>query len=219
LADVVIFGASNQLSDLFDCALALDHRIRAVVRNQAETLRPRTRSVASRLADLAPRPSLLELADFRPESGELYALGTTHPARENLVGELVRRFGLDFTTLIHPTAYVSSLAKLSPGAFVGARAVIGPRVVLEPHVFINRAVAVGHDTTVGAYSRLQAGAMVGGHVRIGRGCTIGLGANLIEELEIGDGAFIGAGSVVIRDVPAGQKVAGVPARIIGPANT
>jgi serine acetyltransferase len=37
---------------------------------------------------------------------------------------------------------------------------------------------------------------------------------LIAPVSIGDGALTGAGSVVNRDVAAGARVAGVPARLI-----
>src|ERR1700686_1306489 len=54
-------------------------------------------------------------------------LGPTTPARAALAAELQKRFDLHFHTLVHGTAYVSPLAKLGDGVFVGANSVIGPR--------------------------------------------------------------------------------------------
>jgi bifunctional UDP-N-acetylglucosamine pyrophosphorylase/glucosamine-1-phosphate N-acetyltransferase len=54
---------------------------------------------------------------------------------------------------------------------------------------------------------------------IGARAFVGSDTMLIAPVEIGEGAMTGAGSVVTRDVPAGERVAGVPARAIpGPAN-
>jgi acetyltransferase-like isoleucine patch superfamily enzyme len=44
---------------------------------------------------------------------------------------------------------------------------------------------------------------------------LGAGVIVLSGVRIGRGAVVGAGAVVTRDVPAGAKVAGVPARIIG----
>lgn len=50
---------------------------------------------------------------------------------------------------------------------------------------------------------------IGDHVFIGPNATVLMG------VRIGDGAVVGAGAVVATDVPAGQVVAGVPARHLG----
>lgn len=52
-------------------------------------------------------------------------------------------------------------------------------------------------------------------VRIGANVWIGGGAIILPGITIGDDAVIGAGSIVTRDVPAGVKVVGNPARIKG----
>ncbi|MEM0915270.1 MAG: acyltransferase [Planctomycetota bacterium] len=54
-------------------------------------------------------------------------------------------------------------------------------------------------------------------VRIGRGAWIG--ANAVVMADVGDGAIIGAGAVVTKPVADGVKVAGVPAKPIGPGLT
>lgn len=214
-APLVIFGISNILSDLFDCALANGLQVSKVVEHYPEELGERSVSLADRLEALSrhgARPRTQTLAQFAPADGELYLLGPTTPTREELALELTRRFGLRFVTLIHPTACVSPLATLGQGVFVGANSVIGPGAVLDEHVFVNRGVTIGHDTHIGAYSRVQPGANVGGLSRIGRGVTIAIGATLIERLVIGDQAFIGAGAVAVGDIDAGTLVVGVPAK-------
>lgn len=53
---------------------------------------------------------------------------------------------------------------------------------------------------------------------IGRDVSIGSNTSLVAPVTIGDGALTGAGSVVTKDVPAGERVVGNPARPIPKKN-
>lgn len=212
---LVIFGTSDIVSDLFDCALANGLTIAQVVIDQPESTDARSVPLAQRVAALAAygmRPMIVALDDFVPQAGQQYLLGPTTPTRAALAQRLEARFGLDFCTLVHPSAYVSPLATLGAGVFVGANSAIGPGAQLAEHVFVNRGVTIGHDTRIAAFSRIQPGANVGGLSEIGAGVTVGIGATLIERLVIGEGAFIGAGAVVTADVAPRVLMVGVPAK-------
>ncbi len=212
---LVIFGASNIVSDLFDCALANGLVPARVVLHLPESGGERDIALADRVAALAglcDPPRIETLDDFRPMAGELYLLGPTTPTRAILAAEIERRFGLRYHTLIHPTAWVSPLASIGQGVFIGANSVVGPGARLDDHVFVNRGVTIGHDTRIGSFSRLQPGANLGGLSRIGGGVTVAIGATLLERLVVGDRAFIGAGAVVTRDVPDDALVLGIPTK-------
>ncbi len=208
---LVIFGVSNIVSDLFDCALALGMDVAKVVIHLSEQLGERDVSLQDRIAALhahGQHPVVQQLDEFQPGPGEVYMLGPTTPTRSVLAGILQERFGLHFATLVHPSAYVSPLATLGEGVFVGANSVIGPGVKLAQHVFVNRGVTIGHDTQIESFSRVQPGCNLGGLSRIGRAVTIAIGATLTERLVIGDRAFIGAAAVVNADVAAEATVIG-----------
>lgn len=212
---LVIFGDSNILCDLFDCAMANKLPIAHVVPHFAETITPRSQTLAQRLAAMAPYgvvPTVVALDEFVPAPGQQYLLGPTTPTRVVLAREVERRFGLEFITLVHPSAYVSPLATLGKGVFVGANSVIGPGACLADHVFVNRGVTIGHNTHIGSFSRIQPGANIGGLSRIGAGVTVAIGATLVDRLVVGDGAFIGAGAVATADVDAWVLVVGAPAK-------
>lgn len=215
MSGLVIFGASNIVSDIFDCALACGLPIAQIVTHLDEPDDPRSIPLAQRVAALAAHgahPTIVAIDQFSPQPGQQYLLGPTTPSRAALAQLLEQRFGLEFCTLVHPSAYVSSMATLGPGVFVGANSAIGPGAQLAEHVFINRGVTIGHDTRIGAYSRVQPGANVGGLGNIGHSVTIGIGATVIERLAIGDAAFIGAGAVVTADVAPQVLMVGVPAK-------
>jgi UDP-3-O-[3-hydroxymyristoyl] glucosamine N-acyltransferase len=208
---LVIFGVSNILSDLFDCALALGMDIAKVVVHLPEAAGERDVSLSERIGALqafGQHPAVQQLDEFAPGPDEVYMLGPTTPTRSALAAILHERFGLHFGTLVHPSAYVSPLATLSEGVFVGANSVIGPGVKLARHVFVNRGVTIGHDTRVESFSRIQPGSNLGGLSRIGHGVTIAIGATVTERLVIGDRAFIGAAAVVNADVAAEAIVLG-----------
>jgi sugar O-acyltransferase (sialic acid O-acetyltransferase NeuD family) len=212
----VIFGASNIISDLVDCALANKLVVAKVVLHLPEDGDARSIPLVVRVARIAAivAPPVIEpLSQFRPAPGEVYLLGPTTPTRAALAAELRSRFDLRFHTLIHPTAYVSPLATLGSGTFVGAHSVIAPGAALDEHVFVNRGATIGHDTHIGAFSRIQPGSNIASLSRLGRGVTVGIGATLVERLVVGDNAVIGAGSTVLEDVPENVVVVGTPARI------
>jgi acetyltransferase-like isoleucine patch superfamily enzyme len=51
------------------------------------------------------------------------------------------------------------------------------------------------------------------------GASLGSGAVILGGVRIGEEALVGAGAVVTRDVPAGETVAGNPARNVGKQST
>jgi maltose O-acetyltransferase len=87
---------------------------------------------------------------------------------------------------------------------VGSNCLIGPFCYITDH---------DHGTEQAA--RIAEQPLIGSPVRIGSNVWIGAGALILKGASIGDGAIIGAGAVVTRPVRSGEKVAGVPARVIG----
>lgn len=83
---------------------------------------------------------------------------------------------------------------------IGAGTLIGPAV----HIY-----CAEHSQD---QAERAAGLEIGKPVTIGRDVWIGGSAVILPGVTIGDGAIVGAGSVVTRDVAAGARVVGNPAR-------
>lgn len=89
-----------------------------------------------------------------------------------------------------------------------ARVEIGAGTLLGPGVQI---YCAEHHQDV---AKRRAGLEIAKPVTIGEGVWIGGSAVILGGIRVGDGALVGAGAVVTRDVAAGARVAGNPARPI-----
>jgi serine O-acetyltransferase len=110
-----------------------------------------------------------------------------------------------FTVDIHPAARLGKGLMLdhATGVVIGETATVGDNCSLL------------HAVTLGGSGK-QCGDR---HPKIGSGVLIGAGAKVLGNIHIGNCSRIAAGSVVLADVPPHVTVAGVPARVIGPAGT
>ena len=90
---------------------------------------------------------------------------------------------------------------------------IAPRLITIGHdcVLAPTAMILTHD----ASCFIHTGKYRFAPVIIGDRCFLGYNSVIMPGVTIGDNVIVGAGAVVTRDVPAGQVVGGVPARVIG----
>jgi bifunctional UDP-N-acetylglucosamine pyrophosphorylase/glucosamine-1-phosphate N-acetyltransferase len=118
---------------------------------------------------------------------------------------------------VGPFSHVRGDAVISPGVHVGNFAEI-KNSTLAAGVRVGHVSYVG-DASIGERTNVGAGTItcnfdgVDKHrTEIGADAFIGSDTMLVAPVTIGDRAVTGAGSVVTRDVPEGERVAGVPAR-------
>jgi serine O-acetyltransferase len=106
---------------------------------------------------------------------------------------------------------------------------IHPAARLGKGIMLDHAtgVVIGETATVGDDCSLLHAVTLGGsgkqtgdrHPKIGSCVLIGAGAKVLGNIHVGNCSRIAAGSVVLVDVPPHVTVAGVPARVVGPAGT
>ena len=142
----------------------------------------------------------------------LVALGDNLARKEAF--ERAFRIGLVAVVGLHPAATVLGGATIEPGAAVCAGALVGVGARVRSNAIVNTAATVDHDDDIGEHATIAPGAHLAGRVVVGEGAYIGIGAAVREGIVVGSWAFVGGGAMVTRDVDAGQRVVGVPARPI-----
>jgi UDP-perosamine 4-acetyltransferase len=137
--------------------------------------------------------------------------GLDNCARQELF-ERVVACGLEFPVLIHPGAIVASGSIIGAGTVVMAGAVVNHGAHIGKNVIVNTSAVVEHDCQVGDSVHLAPGSVLCGGVHVGAFAILGARSCVIQGLSVGEKSFVAAGAVVTRDVGAGARVAGVPAR-------
>lgn len=126
--------------------------------------------------------------------------------------------GLNVVSVVHPSAVISPHASIGVGTVIFAGAVINACACVGAGSVLNTGAVVEHDCSVGEYSHLSPNSVLAGGVSVGRMVWVGAGASVKQLVVLGDEVLVGMGSVVLSDVPAGQTVAGVPARLLNSQN-
>lgn len=87
---------------------------------------------------------------------------------------------------------------------------------IEDDVTVSFRVTVAVHDDARRMDRVSPGQLEGtvAPVTLRRGCYLGAGCLILPGVTVGERAVVGAGAVVTRDVPPGQVVVGVPARVV-----
>ena len=115
--------------------------------------------------------------------------------------------------VIHPSATVSTSAKIAEGTFIGPHAVVNARAVVGRGAIVNSGAIVEHDCVIAPFAHIAPGCVLSGGVRVGKATLVGAGSVIIPKVTVGAGCTLAAGAVAIADVPDGATVMGVPARL------
>jgi len=154
-------------------------------------------------------------------SGVDLVIANGDPRERKTILEKIRLFGLEqrLTTIVHPSARVSSSARIDKGVIVCGGTQISTNAELSLNVVINCNSIVGHDVTIGMNSIISSQVNLGGGVKVEDMAFIGMGSLIREGTVIGSQSIVGMGSTVHNDVSANTLVMGNPARPIRKAES
>ena len=133
--------------------------------------------------------------------------------RKHIHQRLLSSYGNPLS-IVHPSACISVLAKISTGVMISARVCINPLAQIGQGVICNTGCIIEHDCFVGDFAHIAPGAILGGNVRIGERSLVGAGAVIKPGIHIGAEVVVGAGAVIVKSVPDGQTVIGNPQKTL-----
>lgn len=153
------------------------------------------------------------IADWESGDNEVFALAIAEPhTKVSVVGVLKQR-GAEFADIIHPLAKISEFTKHGEGLVMYPSAALNVNTKVGDFVTLLSS-GIGHDVVVDDYATISSYCGIPRGVHIGKRAYLADHAVILPEHSVGDDAYVGAGSVVVRNVPAGKKVFGNPAKII-----
>ncbi len=153
------------------------------------------------------------VSGWRPSEDEEFALALANPRAKEKVTASMKAKGAVFASVIHPTAMLTSFSGYGEGLVMFPYSKLSVNSRAGDFVTILSS-GIGHDVEIGDYTTISGACSILRNVKIGRRVFLAANAAVANGVTIGDDAYIGLGSIIIKDVQAGQKTFGSPARVL-----
>lgn len=144
---------------------------------------------------------------------DAYHLGIGNILLRQKANGIARRVGLTPLSIIHPKAYVSKLATINDGVFIGPFAHVGVNCNIGKHTIVNTGATVEHDSFVADFCHLAPSTTLLGGAKIHTNCFIGANSVVLPKRVVNKNSCIGANSLVNKDIPNNSKAFGSPIRL------
>jgi sugar O-acyltransferase (sialic acid O-acetyltransferase NeuD family) len=209
---VIVLGAGGNCRDIVDAMLDVNtHAGEALF----EPLGYLDDDPAKAGTELGGVPVLGPLSSWTDHPGAWFVDGLNGDQLSRRKATLLAGLGIPlerFTSVIHPTASVSTMATIGTGTVLLQHVTVNSAATIGDHVMVLPNSVVSHDAVIDDYCYLTPGVVLAGYVHLEEGVYIGAGAVVKHRVTIGAGAVVGMGSVVLYDVGPGATVKGNPAR-------
>lgn len=202
--NIIILGNGGHSRVIQEIIATTAHKVIAILDDKYES--------GFQEKDVIHAPILFLMKLFRANTRVVVAIGSNENRKK--VVQSLHLLPQHYLSVIHPTAVVSTSAKIGYGSVIMPHAVVNAAAEIGNHCIINTGSIVEHDNEIGDYSHISPNATLTGNVTTGEGVHVGSSATIIPGKHLGKWSVIGAGSTVIEHIPAYSKAVGSPTRII-----
>lgn len=200
---VVIVGAGGHAKVCIELLRAMDVSVACCIGGEDS---------GDRCLDLPVYKGDAHLERLRAEGHDAAFIAIGSNALRQRLGRFARQLGYRLVNAISPAATISPTASLGAGVAIMAGAVVNASSTIADLTIINTLASVDHDCQIEEAAHIAPHCGLAGNVSVGERTFLGVGCKVIPEIVIGPDVLAGAGSVIVSNVPAGSRIAGVPAK-------
>lgn len=158
------------------------------------------------------------IKDYIPAPNDVLLMCIASPQAKRKIVPMLKARGAVFESFVAPWTGMGRHNQIGEGAVIynGFTMSVNVRIGCFATLL---GCALGHDVVVGDYCTISTRCDLLGHVTIGNNVFMGNGVQIAPHVEVGDDAYLCIGSVVMKNVKAGAKMLGNPAREVGVSPT
>lgn len=160
-------------------------------------------------------PVIDSVENYQPKKNDRFICALGNVADKIKYCKMILGKGGEFTSLVHPTAYIEPASRIGIGSIIMADVRISTEVEIGDFSTIMVRTLIGHDAIIGDWVHIGPNSFIGGGAFLDDEAQIHVNSTIMSKIRIGKGAVTGAGSVVIKNVKPGITVFGNPAKEIG----
>lgn len=209
LKDIVIFGAGGLGREIYDTILSINN---IDLKLNVIGFIDEVKSPGELVNGIQVLGGEQFLSNLHSNVGIVLGMASSE-SRRRIFNQYKAYF--EFPRVLHPSATISSFAKLGEGVLIQAGCVVAANATLGDCVMMNAHSGVGHDARIGSWCSIMSFCDVAGNSELGESCFVGTGAKVIPSITIASESFICAGSVVLKSISQKSKLIGNPAKVIG----
>jgi|SRR5690554_252471 len=120
--------------------------------------------------------------------------------------------GIEFITLIHPTAVVSEWVEIGEGAIICAGTIITCNIKIGKHAQLNLNTTIGHDCEIGDFFTTAPNVNISGNCTFGDHVYFGTSSSIKQGISIKGDTIIGMGAIVTKNIDEPGVYVGIPAK-------